>query len=135
MTQNDYKRISITDFDYDLPTQNIAQQPPAIRGSSKLLVHRFGETTHANFFDISNFIPSNARLVFNDTKVIAARIFAHRETGAKIELFLLSPISPFTDMEQALLVRNEPVVWQGMIGNARKWKVGERLVLEVGFVV
>ena len=123
------KRISIRDFDYDLPQERIAQEPKGKRNESKLLVYQNGEIEHSYFNEIGNWLPSDSLIIFNNTRVIPARIYAQKSTGAKIQLFLLQPETPYQDMERALKVDNESVVWQCMIGNAKKWKEGSDLVI------
>ena len=123
------KRISIRDFDYDLPQERIAQAPKGKRNESKLLVYQNGEIEHSSFNEIGNWLPSDSLIIFNNTRVIPARIYAQKFTGAKIQLFLLQPETPYQDMERALKVDNESVVWQCMIGNAKKWKEGSDLVI------
>lgn len=121
------KKISIRDFDYDLPQERIAQAPKGKRNESKLLVYQNGEIDHSSFNEIGSWLPSDSLIIFNNTRVIPARIYAQKSTGAKIQLFLLQPETPYQDMERALEVTDESVVWQCMIGNAKKWKEGSDL--------
>lgn len=123
------KKISIRDFDYDLPQERIAQAPKGKRNESKLLVYQNGVIDHSSFNEIRNWLPSDSLIIFNNTRVIPARIYAQKSTGAKIQLFLLQPETPYQDMERALKVTDESVVWQCMIGNAKKWKEGSDLLI------
>jgi S-adenosylmethionine:tRNA ribosyltransferase-isomerase len=122
--------ISMADFQYDLPEQQIAQYPLGHRDQSKLLVYKKGKIQHCVFSDLIEHLPAETHLVFNDTKVIPARLIFSRNTGAKIEIFLLEPIQPSTLMEQ-VFISNGSCIWNCTIGNKKKWKVGEPLVLKV----
>ncbi|MGX7835715.1 S-adenosylmethionine:tRNA ribosyltransferase-isomerase, partial [Campylobacter fetus subsp. venerealis] len=92
--------------------------------ASKLLHYKSGEISHLNFNNIPELLPADTLLVYNDTKVIPARLIFQRETGARIEIFLLQPIAPTTVIPEIMLARH-PVVWETMIGNSKKWKEGE----------
>lgn len=118
----DYKNIKITDFSYVLPDEKIAKYPLPERDQSKLLVWENGKITAGTFRDSIHFLPENARLVFNNTRVIHARLFFRKETGAKIEIFCLEPLLP-ADYQISFQQKKE-VVWSCMIGNAKKWKNG-----------
>ena len=124
------QEIRISDFDYDLPQQFIAQKPLNKRDESKLLCYKKGEISHQNFGEITALLPENALLVFNNTKVIPARLFVTKSTGALIQVFLLSPVSPFADVERALKMTNQSSVWTCMIGNAKRWKENETIRVE-----
>ena len=127
------------DFKYDLPDERIARFPVEPRDSSKLLVYQNGLIQHQIFHQIPDFLPENAFLVFNDTKVIPARLHFKRVTGAIIEIFLLNPVSPSNVVAEAML-QTKSCSWACMIGNRKKWKAGEiltetlpsGLVLEAG---
>ncbi|HKK76156.1 MAG TPA: S-adenosylmethionine:tRNA ribosyltransferase-isomerase [Saprospiraceae bacterium] len=118
--------LNLKDFSYDLPEARIAKHPPKERGNSKLLVYRKGNIQHHRFGDIVEQLPEGATLVFNDTKVIPARIILYKETGARIEIFLLEPLKPSRAHEQVMNSRNS-CTWKCMIGNAKKWKAGTLL--------
>ncbi|MEM0998829.1 MAG: tRNA preQ1(34) S-adenosylmethionine ribosyltransferase-isomerase QueA, partial [Bacteroidota bacterium] len=118
--------LKLDDFSYDLPDSRIAKHPPQERGTSKLLVYRQGEIEHHGFGAIVDQLPPTATLVFNDTKVIPARIILHKETGARIEIFLLEPLFPSPAHEEVMASERQ-CVWKCMIGNARKWKRGTSL--------
>lgn len=90
----DTKHIKINDYNYLLPDDRIAKFPVRQRDRSKLLVYRKGDITEDVFYKISDYIPSGALMVFNNTKVIQARMHFRKETGALIEIFLLEPVVP-----------------------------------------
>lgn len=118
--------IDLSEYEYTLPDEKIAKYPLAKRDASKLLHYRGGQISHLNFSDIPDLLPADTLLVYNDTKVIPARLIFQRETGARIEIFLLQPISPTTVIPEIMLAKH-PVIWETMIGNAKKWKDGEIL--------
>jgi S-adenosylmethionine:tRNA ribosyltransferase-isomerase len=118
--------LKLDDFLYDLPEGRIAKHPPVNRSDSKLLFYDQGNISHHGFRNISELIPEGSLLVFNDTKVIPARIILHKETGARIEIFLLEPLLPSKVHEEVMNAKNT-CTWKCMIGNARKWKVGNAL--------
>lgn len=119
----DYKNIKISDYSYPLPDERIAKYPLAERDSSRLLVWNKGTIEKEQFKNIIHYIPENSLLVFNNTRVIHARLFFTKETGAKIEIFCLEPVQPAD--HQLAFQQTERVVWKCMIGNAKKWKEGE----------
>ena len=114
------KNIRIEDFNYDLPDERIAKFPLPERDSSRLLLYQRGEMEHTNFTSVATYIPSNALMVFNNTKVIHARLFFRKETGALIEVFCLEPIVP-SDY-QLMFQATETCTWKCMVGNLKKWK-------------
>lgn len=118
----DTKHIKINDYNYALPDERIAKYPVAPRDRSKLLVYRKGEITEDVFCRISDYLPSGALMVFNNTKVIQARMRFRKETGALIEVFLLEPAFP-ADYEQMFLATGH-CSWLCMVGNLKKWKAG-----------
>jgi S-adenosylmethionine:tRNA ribosyltransferase-isomerase len=122
--------IQMADFQYDLPDHHIAQYPLAQRDQSKLLVYKSGEIQHAIFSDLSDILPPNAHLIFNDTKVIPARLIFAKNTGARIEIFLLEPLEPSPLMEQVFNAK-QSCMWNCTIGNKKKWKNGEELDLKI----
>lgn len=119
-----------TDFWYELPEDRIAKFPLAQRDTSKLLWYRDQEIQHHQFIDLPSFIPSDSLLVFNNTKVIPARLFFQRQTGAWIEIFLLKPIKPSTVI-QTVMEESESTTWETLIGNLKRWKDGEELSKQV----
>jgi S-adenosylmethionine:tRNA ribosyltransferase-isomerase len=122
----DTPQIDLRDYEYTLPDERIAKFPLEKRDSSKVLHYREGEIQHYYFYDIPDLLPSDSLLVYNDTKVIPARLIFQRETGAKIEIFLLAPTAPTTVIPEIMLAKH-PVTWETMIGNAKKWKDSEVL--------
>ena len=116
------RHIDINEFDYDLPDGRIAKFPLAERSASKLLVYRGGEIGEAHFADIGDVLPEGQLLVFNNTKVIRARIIMHKPSGARIEVFCLEPHDP-ADYERAFAVVGR-CEWSCIVGNLKKWKEG-----------
>lgn len=113
--------IKISDYTYELPDDRIALHPLAERDQSKLLIYREGKISHAVFSQLSDFLPSNSILFFNNTKVIPARLFFKKESGAAIEVFLLNPILPSPIVSLAMGVK-EKCQWHCAIGNLKRWK-------------
>lgn len=118
----DTKHIQIKNFNYNLPDERIAKFPLAKRDNSKLLLYRHGEVTEDVFHNIAQYLPKGALMVFNNTKVIQARLHFLKETGALIEVFLLEPYMP-ADYEQMFQTTGH-CSWLCMIGNLKKWKEG-----------
>ncbi len=119
----DFKNIKTSDYNYFLPEERIAKYPAEKRDLSKLLIWKNGNITNEKFKNITNYIPSGTTLIFNNTRVIHARLFFWKETGAKIEIFCLEPLIP--NDYQIAFSETERVTWKCMVGNARKWKEGE----------
>lgn len=124
----DTKGIRIEDYNYDLPDSRIAKFPLSQRDHSKLLVDDKGKIGEDQFFNLPNHIPSGALMVFNNTKVIQARLHFRKSTGALIEVFLLEPYIP-ADYER-IFQQTKSCSWLCMIGNLKKWK-GETLEREI----
>ena len=116
--------ISMDDFAYDLPDEKIAKYPLSERDQSKLLVWKNGQIQDEQFRNLSEFLPSESLLIFNNTKVIRARLHFQKETGARIEIFCLDPHEP-SDY-QISFQTTKSCIWKCMIGNQKKWK-GEPL--------
>ena len=116
------RHIAINDFDYPLPDERIAKFPLAERSASKLLVYRGGEISERRFADIGDMLPAGQLIVFNNTKVIRARIIMHKPSGARIEVFCLEPHAP-ADYERAFAVTGA-CEWSCIVGNRKKWKEG-----------
>ena len=112
------RHIDINRFDYDLPDGRIAKFPLPERSSSKLLVYRGGEISEAHFADMGDVLPEGQLLVFNNTKVIRARIIMHKPSGARIEVFCLEPHDP-ADYERAFAVTGT-CQWSCIVGNLKK---------------
>ena len=117
-----YKNISTNDFNYKLPEEQIAKFPLANRDQSKLLVYKGTKINDDRFANLSQHLASGSLLVFNNTKVIQARLHFQKSTGAKIEIFCLEPISP-ADFAMAFQARGN-CSWKCIVGNAKKWKEG-----------
>lgn len=123
--------IDLQEYNYDLPRERIAQYPLDNRDHSRLLVFKDSGITHHRFHEISELIPANSTLFFNDTRVIPARIMFQRKSGAWIEVFLLEPLAPSPEIAQAMAATGN-VTWKCMIGNLKKWKDEEVLELTLG---
>lgn len=134
----DTKEIHISDYNYELEDDRIAKFPMAERDHSKLLIYNKGVVGEDVFYNLPQHLPSKALMVFNNTKVIQARLHFHKDTGALIEVFLLEPYAP-ADYEQMFQMRGH-CSWLCLVGNQKKWKEGaltreldvkgERLVLK-----
>ena len=116
------QHIRISDYNYELPDERIAKYPLARRDQSKLLVYDKGKVGESTFCHLPDYLPSGALMVFNNTKVIQARLHFYKETGALIEIFLLEPAEP-ADYEQMFQTRGH-CSWYCLIGNLKKWKEG-----------
>ena len=114
--------ININDYDYPLPDERIAKFPLSERDSSKLLIYRGGEIIERHFSDIPEMLPEGSLLVFNNTKVVRARLVMHKPSGARVEVFCLEPHAP-ADYEHAFSVKGE-CEWSCIVGNLKKWKEG-----------
>lgn len=115
--------IPIADYDYDLPDERIARHPLPERDASKLLLYRGGTIGEARFSELPELLPEDTLLVFNDTRVVRARLLFFKETGARVEIFCLEPHEP-ADHERAF-AQKRGCVWRCIVGNAKKWKEGE----------
>lgn len=119
----DTKHIKIEDYNYPLPDERIAKFPISRRDQSKLLIYNKGSISQDVFYHLPNYLPSDTLLVFNNTRVIQARLHFRKMTGALIEVFLLEPAVP-TDYEQIFQARSH-CSWYCIIGNLKKWKEGD----------
>lgn len=122
------REIKIEDFNYELPDEKIAKFPLSQRDHSKLLLFKDGKLGEDAFYNLPNYLPSGSIMVFNNTRVIQARLHFRKTTGALIEVFLLEPYIP-ADYERIFL-QKKSCSWLCMIGNLKKWK-GETLVREI----
>ncbi len=114
--------IDINEYDYDLPADRIAQYPVHERDKSQLLVYRDNTISKDIFKNIDEYLPPDSLLIFNNTRVIRARILFQKETGANIEILCLEPLIP---SDYALSFGSkEPVIWKCIVGNLKKWKSG-----------
>ena len=117
------RHIHISDYNYPLPDERIAKFPLAQRDHSKLLVFENGDISEDIFYNITDHLPKGALMVFNNTKVIQARMHFRKETGALIEVFLLEPAEP-ADYE-LMFQTNGKCAWHCLVGNLKKWKEGQ----------
>lgn len=115
------KYLSINEFNYNLPEDRIAKYPLPNRDESKLLLYRNGNISEDIYFNLSEYIPNNSLLIFNDTKVVEARLVFTKPSGVAIEIFCLEPSDEYPDITTAML-QNEVVRWKCFIGGAKKWK-------------
>ena len=118
----DTKHIHISDFNYELSDERIAKFPLQQRDHSKLLIYQHGEVSDDVFLNLPNHVPQGALMVFNNTRVIQARLHFRKETGALIEVFLMEPALP-ADYEQMFQTTGK-CSWLCMVGNLKKWKEG-----------
>ena len=116
------KEIQMNEYDYALPEERIAKFPKAERDHSKLLIYKQGEVGEDMFYNLPEYLPAAALMVFNNTKVIQARMHFRKETGALIEIFLLEPAVP-ADYEQMFQTTGR-CSWYCLVGNLKKWKEG-----------
>lgn len=114
--------IFIEEFDYPLPDERIAKFPLSRRDASKLLVYKNAAITESVFSTIAGYLPSGCLLVYNNTRVIRARLIFQKDTGARIEVFCLEPLTP-ADYAQSLGA-TAGCTWKCMVGNSKKWKEG-----------
>ena len=119
----EYKNISMESYDYPLPDERIAKFPLPKRDTSKLLLYKGGEIAEDKFNTLPSHLPQNSLLVFNNTRVIQARLHFQKESGASIEIFCLEPSLP---ADYALSFQsNESCAWDCLVGNSKKWKEGK----------
>ena len=124
------RQLSIDDFSYHLAEDKIAKHPLAERDSSKLLIYQNGQIESNIYKNIDQFIPPDALLVFNNTKVVEARLLFKKSTGAVIEIFCLEPGENYPDITSAMMAKGE-AFWKCLIGGASKWKHGIKLEKQV----
>jgi S-adenosylmethionine:tRNA ribosyltransferase-isomerase len=117
------QELSIKDFTYELPDNRIAKYPLAERDQSKLLVYRNGLIEEDTYQNIAAHLPANTFLVFNNTKVVEARLLFEKPNGGKIEIFCLEPHAQYADITSAMLQKGK-VWWKCLVGGAKKWKEG-----------
>lgn len=128
MRKTDPREIAIESYDYNLPDERIAKYPLAERDSSKLLIYRDGKITDEVFNHLPEYLPQDSLMVFNNTKVIHARLIFRKETGAQIEIFCLEPADPSDYLLS--FQQTHKCAWLCLVGNSKKWKEGS-LSLEV----
>ena len=115
--------LLIDKYDYPLPEERIAKYPLAERDMSKLLIFKEGEIREDHFRQIGDYLPAGAHLIYNNTRVIQARLVFHKQSGARIEVFCLEPLDPHD--YQLSLGSQSGCIWKCMVGNLKKWKQGE----------
>jgi len=120
------KNISIKDFTYSLPEEKIASYPLTERDASKLLIYKDGIIAEDIYKNLDKHLPADSLLIFNDTKVVEARILFQKPTGAVVEIFCLEPHERYPDITTAMMQKGR-VTWQCLIGGASKWKHGQIL--------
>ena len=120
------KNLSIADFTYSLPESRIANYPLTERDASKLLIYKDGNIGEDVYKNIAEHIPAGGLLLFNDTKVIEARLLFQKPTGGMIEIFCLEPHEQYPDITTAMMQQGK-VYWQCLVGGASKWKHGQVL--------
>lgn len=118
----DTKHIQIKDYNYTLPDDRIAKYPVSPRDHSKLLLYRDGRVSEDSFYNLPSYLKPGALMVFNNTKVIFARLHFQKSTGALIEIFCLEPHTP-ADYQQSFAATHR-VTWTCLVGNMKKWKEG-----------
>ncbi|MDR0581978.1 MAG: S-adenosylmethionine:tRNA ribosyltransferase-isomerase [Prevotellaceae bacterium] len=121
--------IRIADYDYPLPDERIARFPAAQRDRAKLLTYAAGNIGHTVFTELPALLPPHSLLVFNETKVIPARLLFRKDTGAVIEIFCLEPLLPAG--YEACFAATESCEWRCLAGHSKRWKSG-RLYLSFG---
>jgi S-adenosylmethionine:tRNA ribosyltransferase-isomerase len=124
------KNISISGFDYHLPENKISKYPLLERDASKLLVYKKGKISSAVFKNIPDHLPGDSLIIFNNTKVIEARIKFLKETGGVIEIFCLEPDARYADITSAM-DQTKSLYWKCLVGGASKWKHGQILQKEI----
>lgn len=117
---------NLEDFNYLLPEEKIAKFPAEPRDSSKLICYTQGSISHHQFTDLTSLLPKDSLLVFNDTKVIPARLIFHRASGGRVEVFMVEPNKPTNIVQDAMQVKGE-CVWKCVVGNLKRWRDGEVL--------
>ena len=115
------RNIKIQDYTYILPDEKIARFPLPERDQSKLLVYKKGKVHQTVYAALYKEIPADTMLVFNNTKVVEARLYFEKNTGSKIEIFCLEPAEAYADITSAMLQRHK-VLWKCLVGGAKKWK-------------
>lgn len=128
----DPRTLSVKDFTYLLPDERIAEYPLPERDASKLLIYKEGIIDDDYYRNIADHLPPDSLLIFNDTRVIEARLFFQKPTGGIIEIFCLEPHEQYADITTAML-QKKTVLWKCLIGGASKWKHGqvlEKLIIQ-----
>ena len=119
---DDIRALRIADYDYPLPDERIAKHPLAEREQCKLLYYKGGQMQERRFWEVPQLLPERSTLIYNNTRVINARLRFRKETGSTIEIFCLEPVMP-RDYEQIFQTTGH-CVWQCLVGNSKRWKQG-----------
>ena len=114
--------LHISDYDYHLPGIRIAKFPLENPASSKLLIYDKGKISHSIFSRLIDYTGKDELLIFNDTKVVQARIIMKKSTGSRIEIFLLEPLAP--PEYNLVFSAKKACRWKCLVGNKKKWKNG-----------
>lgn len=130
MQKTNPRSLQIADYTYHLPAEKIAAHPLAERDASRLLVYKDEKISGTTYRNIVTHLPAGALMVFNNTRVIEARLLFQKSTGGVIEIFCLEPHEQYADITTAMLQQGH-VLWKCMIGGASKWKPGMELVKEI----
>jgi len=123
----DPRQLRISDFTYTLPVERIAQQPLEKRDDARMLVYSKGHIRDNHFQELPDLLPAQSLLLFNNTRVVRARLLFPKTNGATIELFCLEPLAPTAEIQQAMLQTGE-ANWLCLVGNNRRWKEGVLLL-------
>lgn len=121
------KNINIAEYDYPLPDDRIAKYPLEERDASKLLILKNNDIVQDHFRNIGDYLPEKSVLIFNETKVVRARLQFVKDSGAAIEIFCLEPVTGDGDYQLAFAA-GSPVVWHCLVGNSRRWKEGSLVI-------
>ena len=119
---DDIRALRIADYDYPLPDERIAKHPLAQREKCKLLYNKGGRLEERYFWEVPSLLPDGATLIYNNTRVINARLRFRKDTGSLIEIFCLEPVAP-RDYEQIFQTTGH-CTWQCLVGNSKRWKQG-----------
>lgn len=123
MSLQSLQSIPISDYDYPLPDEQIAQYPLAERHNSRLLIVKNGLIAEDSFSNLPEHLPADSLLISNQTKVVHARLLFQKASGSIIEIFCLEPLKPVTDIQLAFQ-QTDCATWKCLVGNARRWKSG-----------
>jgi len=122
------ENLDISGFDYPLPESRIALFPVAQRDQSKLLVMKEGRLSEDVFANLPEHLPAGSLMIFNETRVIHARLVFHKPSGSRIEIFCLEPVAPVSDVQLAFQ-QKEHCTWKCLVGNAKRWKSGKLILM------
>jgi S-adenosylmethionine:tRNA ribosyltransferase-isomerase len=128
------KNLAIKDFVYELPDERIAKFPLPERDQSKLLYYKNHTIADHSFSDLPSLLPAGSLLVFNNTRVVQARLIFHKETGGAVEIFCLEPVKPHREVQLAMQ-QTRSCTWKCLVGNNKRWKEGPLKIFFEGGVV